>query len=155
MKYICPLMVVEDVKRSRELYEDVLGLKVKLDYGENITFEGDIALHQKDHFQSVIGGRPLRQGLHNFELYFEDKEIEAVHEKVQKARLVLVHPIQEQPWRQRCFRFLDYDGHMIEIGEPMDYLAYRLHKEGMSKEEIGQMTYFSPEEVEEAIVNYS
>ncbi len=42
MKYICPLIVVEDVNRSRFLYEKILRQKVKADYGENVVIEGDI-----------------------------------------------------------------------------------------------------------------
>jgi catechol 2,3-dioxygenase-like lactoylglutathione lyase family enzyme len=154
MKYICPLLIVEDVNHSRSLYEATLGLKVIKDYGENLTFEGDFALHQRDHFETLIGNKPVRSGLHNFELYFEALDIEAVYEKVQKARLILVHPLREQPWRQRCFRFFDYDNHTIEVGEPMEFLAYRLHKEGMILEEIARTISMSPEEVEEAIINF-
>jgi len=36
MKFICPLVVVEDVKKSRFLYEKILGQTVKMDLGENI-----------------------------------------------------------------------------------------------------------------------
>lgn len=47
MKFMCPLVVVKDINRSRDFYENVLGQRVKYDYGENITFHGDFALHQK------------------------------------------------------------------------------------------------------------
>jgi hypothetical protein len=39
MKYICSLIVVKDVTKSRYLYESILGQKVMTDYGENVAFE--------------------------------------------------------------------------------------------------------------------
>jgi predicted enzyme related to lactoylglutathione lyase len=40
MKYICAMITVSDMKRSREFYENVLQQKVKYDLGENITYQG-------------------------------------------------------------------------------------------------------------------
>ena len=54
MKFICPLIVVDDIKKSRHLYEVILGQTVKMDFGENVTFEGDFAIHQRAHFQKLI-----------------------------------------------------------------------------------------------------
>ena len=34
-------------------------------------------------------------------------------------RVDLIHPIVEQAWGQRVFRFHDPDGHAVEIGEPI------------------------------------
>jgi hypothetical protein len=31
----------------------------------------------------------------------------------------LIHPILQQAWGQRVFRFYDPDRHIVEIGEPM------------------------------------
>ena len=45
MRYICPLIVVSDIKRSRQFYESLLGQKVKYDFGENVQFEGDFSIH--------------------------------------------------------------------------------------------------------------
>ncbi len=45
MKFICSLIVVEDVQKSKFLYEQILGQIVKMDFGENITFNGDFVIH--------------------------------------------------------------------------------------------------------------
>jgi uncharacterized glyoxalase superfamily protein PhnB len=34
-------------------------------------------------------------------------------------RVDLIHPIVEQAWGQRVFRFYDPDGHAVEVGEPL------------------------------------
>jgi len=38
IKFVCPLMTVSDMKKSRDFYETVLEQKVESDFGENISF---------------------------------------------------------------------------------------------------------------------
>ena len=54
MKFICSLITVEDIKRSREFYEKLLKQKVKYDFGQNVTFHGDFAIHLQSHYQKLI-----------------------------------------------------------------------------------------------------
>jgi len=70
MKYICSLIVVDDVKKSRYLYETILGCKVISDFGENVAFEGSFAIHQKDHFMKLISNNPVLKKSNSSELYF-------------------------------------------------------------------------------------
>jgi len=55
---------------------------------------------------------------------------------------------------QRVFRFYDPDNHIIEVGESMEYVAFRLHKEGLSSDEISASTLMPAEFVEQAIGVY-
>ncbi len=119
MKYICPLIVVEDVNRSRFLYEEILKQKVKADHGENVVFEGDFAIHQKTHFQSLINNYPIQRYSNHFELYFEEENLEEIESTLKEHHFEFIHPIEEQPWKQRVLRFYDYDKNIIEIGEPV------------------------------------
>lgn len=72
------------------------------------------------------------------ELYFESAEIREIEEKIRDFGCEFVHPVREQPWNQRVFRFYDPDGYIIEVGEPMDAVVKRLAVEGLSREEISQ-----------------
>ena len=47
MKYISPLLVVQDMAASRRFYEEVFGLKVVVDFGANITFDAGFSLQSK------------------------------------------------------------------------------------------------------------
>ena len=76
MKYICPLITVTDIPRSRDFYENLLGQEVKFDFGENITFHGDFAIHLQSHFNDLIGDHPIQPGINNFELYFEHNDMD-------------------------------------------------------------------------------
>ncbi len=115
MKYICALIVVEDIQRSRNLYETILGQEVQADYGENVAFKGGFAIHKKDHFKMLLNNAPVTTGGNNVELYFEEDDLEPVEKKIREEGLEFVHGITEQPWRQKVMRFYDYDKNMIEI----------------------------------------
>ena len=155
MKYMASLMVVKSIEKSRTLYEGELGLKVVADFGQNITFEGGFSLHEEEHYSSLIDGKRVIKQSNSFELYFEEDEIETYYEKVKQLGLELVHEMREQPWRQLVFRFYDYDKNIIEIGEPMEHVAFRLHKEGLPVEDISRITYSDEDAVKKAIEFYS
>jgi len=100
MKYICPLIVVEDIGRSRAFYEKTLGCRVKMDFGQNVTFEGDFAIHLKSHYEGLTGhkcasgdSRP-----NNFELYFESGDLDSDYRKITADGAEPVHELREQPW---------------------------------------------------------
>jgi len=151
IKYICPLIVVSDMQRSRNFYESVLGLKVIVDFGENITFEGNFALHLQSHYKSLIDNKKIITGGNDFELYFEFDDMEQINRQLTTAGVTFVHEMREQPWRQRVVRFYDPDNHIIEIGESLEYLSYRLKKEGKTVEEISKITFMPVEFVKSGI----
>ena len=139
IKFMGPLLVVEDLQRSRRFYEGLLGMKVQNDFGVNVSFEGNLAIHLKEHFQGLLGGPercPVVFGAHYGEMYFESDEMEAVLLRLKQAGVEFIHELVEQPWGQRVMRFYDPDGHMVEVGEPMDVTVRRLHQGGMTVEEI-------------------
>jgi predicted enzyme related to lactoylglutathione lyase len=155
MKYICSLITVSDIKSSRVFYENLLNQKVKFDFGENITFHGDFAIHLQSHFKGLIDNKEIISGGNNFELYFEFDNIEQVVKTLKDNNVSLVHDIREQPWRQKVVRFYDPDKNIIEIGESLEYLAFRLKNEGLSVEQISKITNMPIDFVNESITKYN
>ena len=154
LKYVGPLMVVEDIKRSRHFYEQILGQHVDMDFGENVAFQGGFSIHRKGHFQELLGDstrHPIVSKANNGELYFESDEIEEVLGRLKGNSVEFVSEIEEQPWGQLAMRFYDPDGHIIEIGEPMESTVQRLHKQGLSPQEIVKKTGMPAEFVEKAV----
>ena len=151
MKYICPLLVVSDMDRSRKFYEQVMDQKVKMDFGENVTFEGDFAIHLASHYSGLIDNREIDFGGNNVELYFEYDHVDEIAAKLDGSGVEFVHPVMEQPWRQKVLRVYDPDRHIIEIGESMEHLCRRLNVEGKSLDEIVKITYMPKEFVEQVI----
>ena len=82
MKYTAALVVVQSIEKSRKLYEEILGLKVAADFGQNITFEGGFALHEKEHYKTLIGGRDIKAQSNSFELYFEEEDMQTAFDKI-------------------------------------------------------------------------
>ncbi len=154
VKFIAPLLVVADMQRARTFYETVLGLNVIVDFGENITFEGNFSLHLQAHFQSLIDGKEIRTGGNDFEIYFEYNNMDEMSSRLANAGVELVHPLREQPWRQRVVRFYDPDRHIIEVGESMEYLCFRLHREGLSETEIAKVTLMPESFVKSGIASH-
>ena len=153
MNFICSLIVVEDIQKSKVLYESILKQKIISDFGENVAFEG-FALHKRSHFKQLIGNRKIMSGANHFELYFEDDNLEKIQEELKKYGFDFVHEITEQPWKQRVFRFYDYDRNIIEIGESMPHVAFRLSREKISVEEISRITYLPENIVKASIKEY-
>ncbi|OFX73024.1 MAG: glyoxalase [Bacteroidetes bacterium GWE2_29_8] len=154
MKFICPLIVVEDIQRSRNFYENILEQKIKFDFGENVTFHGDFAIHLGSHYKGLIDEKEIKHGGNNFELYFEFDDVMQIESRLKENGVVFIHHTREQPWRQNVLRFYDPDENIIEVGESLEHLAYRLHKEGMAISEISKTIYMSNDFIEEAVKKY-
>jgi catechol 2,3-dioxygenase-like lactoylglutathione lyase family enzyme len=154
MKYICSLITVSDIKRSRNFYENILNQKVKYNFGENVTFHGDFAIHLQSHFKVLIDNKEIQTGGNNFELYFEYDNVEDIVKTLKDNNIVFVHDIREQPWRQKVVRFYDPDKNIIEIGESLEYLVFRLKNEGLSIEQISKTTNMPIEFVNESIKKF-
>jgi catechol 2,3-dioxygenase-like lactoylglutathione lyase family enzyme len=154
LKFAGPLLAVEDIARSRKFYEELLGQKVKYDFGRDVAFEGDFTIHLKSHFQELLGGAeryPVVTRAHNGELYFETEDVEQYARRLAQAGVEFIHNVREQPWGQRVMRFYDPDGHIVEIGEQMEAAVRRLHKQGMPLDGILKKTHLPSEFVERAL----
>ena len=56
------------------------------------------------------------------ELYFEERDIEAFAEKLEKLYPMVkyVNRFMTHSWGQKVIRFYDPDGNLIEVGTPME-----------------------------------
>jgi len=142
------------MKLARDFYETLLGQKVKYDFGESVTFHGDFAIHLQTHYKNLIDNREIKSGGNNFELYFESDTIELIVENLKKSKIIFVHELREQPWRQKVVRFYDLDKNIIEVGETLEHLSFRLRKEGLSFEQISEITNMPIDFVIDSIEKY-
>jgi catechol 2,3-dioxygenase-like lactoylglutathione lyase family enzyme len=135
------------MKRSRDFYETVLGQKVVSDYGRNVGFEG-FSIHLRSHYKMLIDHKEVAACGNNFELYFEYDDVEQIVAKLKTENVEFVHELREQPWRQFVVRFYDPDRNIIEIGESMEHLVFRLKQQNHSADEISKMTGLEKEFIE-------
>jgi predicted enzyme related to lactoylglutathione lyase len=141
IKYICPLITVQDIEKSRQFYENVLDQEVEIDHGANVSFKGGFAIHDAEHYQGLLGESSTTNTAceKNFmELYFESEDLDGIHEKLESIDTKFVHRIRKQPWGQRVMRFYDPDGYIIEVGEPLEFVVRRFAAQGLSIGEISE-----------------
>jgi len=139
------VLFVKDIQAARRLYEGVLGQVVEFDFGVNIGFLGGLSLWQREHALGVIFPVPVppQDGPHHAaELYFETEtaELRAACRRLEEAGMAFIKPLAEQPWGSLSTRFYDYDGHIVELAEPMDATVRRMLAQGMTLEAAAQKT---------------
>ena len=154
MRFICPLIVVNEMKASRSFYENILNQKVQFDFGENVSFESGFAIHLKSHFSNLISisENDILEKSNNFELYFEEEDMDSFLQKLKEISYIeYVHGLKEQPWGQRVIRFYDPDKHIVEVGEPMESVVKRFLSKGLSIEETSKRTLMPEEFVRQCL----
>ena len=142
MKFAGQMIVVSDMEKSKQFYAEYLGEKIELDLGDYVVFKNSISMMTRPQWQNLTkeGGLPAG-GAHEFELYYEEDELEALLEKLQKnASILIFNPLTEAPWGQRNVRFFDPDGYVIEVGETMQAAVRRALLLGMTAEQAAEKT---------------
>ena len=123
LRFINPVVFVKDIERSKQFYQNIIGLDILSDAGMFVLFENHFSIHQARELEATVFGENTSsseedQGKRNLLLYFESDELEDMFIALDN-QVNIIHPIIQQTWGQKVFRFYDPDGHIVEIGEPM------------------------------------
>ena len=138
MQYKGPMLVVNDIDKSVEFYENILGMSVILDFGANKTLTGGLALQTAETYKDFIDGRALCFGGNDFELYFEEDDFDNFISRLKSLEIEYVHPVKEHAWGQRVVRFYDPDKHIVEVGENLKSVCRRFLESGMTPEQTAE-----------------
>ena len=120
MKLKNVLIVVKDIEKSRQFYNELFGLDLVLDnYGNMILTEG-LVLQDEKIWKELLGKEILPES-NSCELYFEEQNIEAFAEKLERLypSIRYVNKLVVHSWGQKVVRFYDLDGNLIEVGTPV------------------------------------
>ena len=114
------LIVVEDIEKSKKFYHDLFGLDVILDNEGKCLLTACAVLPKKTIWKNFLE-RDIISESNSCELYFEEKNIEAFVEKLDKLYpdIKFVNRLMTHSWGQKIVRFYDLDGNLIEVGTPM------------------------------------
>ena len=114
------LIVVKDIEKSRQFYHDLFGLDVVLDNDGNMILTEGLVLQDKEIWKKFLG-RDILPENNSCELYFEEKDMEAFVEKLEKLypSIQYVNKLMIHSWGQKVIRFYDLDGNLIEVGTPI------------------------------------
>lgn len=113
------LFVVKDIEKSKKFYQELFGLRVITDFGENVILTEGLVLQQKNIWQDAIK-KEVCFGGHDAELYFEESDMDGFLAKLSKVdfKVEFVNEeIPDHPWGGRVVRLYDPDRHVIEIRE--------------------------------------
>lgn len=111
MKLRNVLIVVKDIEKSKKFYHDLFGLDTILDNDGNVILTEGLVLQDELLEKEVI---PENNAC---ELYFEESDIEAFVEKLEKLYpdIKYVNQLMTYSWGQKVVRFYDLDGNLIEV----------------------------------------
>ena len=95
------LIVVEDIEKSKKFY-DLFGLDVILDNEENVILTEGLVLQEKTIWKNFLE-RDIISESNSCELYFEEKNIEAFVEKLDKLYpdIKFVNRLMMHSWGQK------------------------------------------------------
>ena len=111
------LIVVKDIEKSKQFYHDLFGLDMVLDNDGNMILTEGLVL-QDEKIGKAFLGREVVPENNACELYFEEPNIEAFAEKLEKLypNIRYANPLMRHSWGQKVIRFCDLDGNLIEVG---------------------------------------
>lgn len=114
------LVVVKDIEKSRQFYHDLFGLELVLDNNGNMILTEGLVLQDEKIWREFLGTEVIPQN-NACELYFEEADIEAFVQKLERLypSIVYVNRLITHSWGQKVIRFYDLDGNLIEVGTPM------------------------------------
>ncbi len=115
------LIVVSNIEKSKAFYRDIFGFSVVTDLGENVILTEGLVLQEKKTWEKLIGKESFGKS-NNTELYFEETNMDAFLEKLQKSeyQIEYINEITASDLGQRVIRIYDPDGHIIEVKDKGD-----------------------------------
>lgn len=114
------LIVVKNVEKSKQFYHDLFGLDMVLDNDGNMILTEGLVLQDEKIWKKFLG-KDIIPKSNSCELYFEEQDIEAFIDKLEKLypSIQYVNRLMTHSWGQKVIRFYDLDGNLIEVGTPM------------------------------------
>lgn len=120
MKLRNTLIVVKDIEAAKRFYHDLFGLEMVLDNDGNMILTDGLVLQEERYWKQFLG-KDIVPKSNACELYFEEAELEAFIEKLERLYpgVEYVNRLMTHSWGQKVIRFYDPDGNLIEVGTPV------------------------------------
>ena len=105
------LIVVKDIEKSKKFYHDLFGLDIILDNDENVILTEGLVLQDEKVWKDVTGKEVVPEN-NSCELYFEERNIEAFTEKLEKlypeiTASTVIAWRRNIPYAQAVLKFID------------------------------------------------
>ncbi len=143
------LLVVRDIEKSKQFYQDLFGMVITADFGGNVMLSAGLVLQEQKIWEQAIGSQVV-YGKGDGELYFEEEDLDGFLELLEKHGIDREqdYDFYQRDWGQRLVRLRDPDGHLIEVAESERAVVRRMKRDGMSINEIGEKTHMLLEKIQ-------
>ena len=120
MKLKNVLIVVKDIEKAKQFYQDLFGLETVLDNEGNMILTEGLVLQDEKIWKNFLK-RDIIPENNSSEIYFEERDIESFVQKLERLypSIRYVNKLMTHSWGQKVIRFYDLDGNLIEVGTPM------------------------------------
>ena len=121
MKLKSFLIVVKDIEKAREFYQDLFGLKLITDNDGNMILSDGLVLQEEKYWTEFLKKEIIPRN-NSSELYFEESDIQGFIKKLESyyPEVEYVNRLMTHSWGQKVIRFYDPDGNLIEVGTPIN-----------------------------------
>ena len=102
------LIVVKNIEKSKQFYNDLFGVDVVLDNGGNVILTEGLVLQDRKIWESFLEKEVILRS-NSTELYFEEYDLDAFVEKLERLypRIQYVNKLMTLSWGQKVVRFYD------------------------------------------------
>ena len=120
MKLKNVLIVVKDIEKAKQFYQDLFGLETVLDNEGNMILTEGLVLQDERIWKNFLK-RDIIPRNNSCEIYFEERDIESFVQKLERLypSIQYVNKLMTHSWGQKVIRFYDLDGNLIEVGTPI------------------------------------
>ena len=114
------LIVVNDIEVSKKFYQELFGLRVVTDFGENVILTEGLVLQEKQSWEKLTEVE-VNKYANDMELFFEENDMDGFLQKLKNSvwNIEYVNECEENFMGQRVVRFYDLDKHIIEVKETL------------------------------------
>ena len=96
MQFRLPLLAVDDIIKSRKLYEELFDQTVIMDLGKNFSMSGGFALQEGFDLLTGIDAKCIINKSNNMELYFEADDFDTFMVKLESITdIEYIHEVKK------------------------------------------------------------
>ncbi len=114
------LLVVKDIEKSKKFYNQLFGMQIVRDFGENVILTEGLVLQEQKTWESLTKTETITGN--GIQLYFEENNLANFMESVKAhdKKIEFIGDVRTNSWGKEVIMLKDPDGHIIEVAGKAD-----------------------------------
>lgn len=117
MKLNSSIILTRDMDRSIRFYRGIMGLELEKQFDTVAFFQDGLVIHDEAVYVNYLRVPDPYPGGFRAVYYYIASDIDEMYGTLEEKKVAFIHGLETQPWGERCLRFYDPDGNVIEIGD--------------------------------------